>query len=148
MTVDRKYYSGSMIAAFIGLADSIYLTWVKVANQRALCGSYGGCDVVNSSPYATIGGIPVALLGAVAYLTILVLLYLEAKGGFWKNNSPLAVFGISLAGVLYSAYLTYLEVAVIHAICLYCVVSAIAITVVFILSIFRLAHDQVETNPI
>jgi uncharacterized membrane protein len=136
------------ITSFIGLIDSLYLTWVKLTNRVAFCGTYGGCETVSSSPYSSILGIPIALFGAGAYVVILVLLFLEKKGQFWSENSPILVFGITLVGVLYSIYLTYIEIAVIHAICPYCVVSAIAMLVLFILSILRLVRGQVEANPI
>ena len=121
-----------------GLIDSIYLTWVKVTNRYALCGPIGDCESVNSSRYSEIGGVPIALLGAGAYLLIIVLLALEPRGSIWMEYSPYVVLGITIAGSLYSIYLTYLEVAVIHAICPYCVVSAVVIIALFILSLVRL----------
>lgn len=136
------------ITSFIGLLDSLYLTWVKLTHRVAFCGTYGGCETVSSSSYSSILGIPIALFGAGAYFVILVLLFLETKGLFWRENSPILVFGITLVGVLYSIYLTYIEVAVIHAICPYCVVSAIAMLILFLLSILRLVRGQVEANPI
>jgi uncharacterized membrane protein len=81
-------------------------------------------------------------------LAIFVLLILEQRGDFWSQNSPLLVFGISLAGVLYSAYLTYIELEVIHAVCFYCVISAVAITFLFLFSIMRLLINPIETETI
>jgi len=138
----------TFIAGGIGLLDALYLSWSKLAHQQVICGTYKGCETVNSSPYAEIGGIPIALLGAGAYIVILALLYLESRNSFWQENGPLAIFVISLAGTLYSAYLTYIEISVIHAVCLYCVVSAIAMTAIFAFTIVRLVNPQVETNPI
>lgn len=146
--MSNKIRVPSFILAIIGLVDSLYLTYTKLADQEVYCGTYGGCNTVNSSSYASIGPVPIALLGAGAFLTILVLLYLEGKGEFWENNSPLMIFGITLAGTIYSAYLTYIELAVLHAVCPYCVVSAVVITLLFILSIFRLMRDQAEAEPI
>jgi uncharacterized membrane protein len=144
----NKIRLSTFIAGGIGLLDALYLSWSKLANQQVICGTYKGCETVNSSPYAEIGGIPIALLGAGAYIVILALLYMEGRGEFWQENGPLAIFVVSLAGTLYSAYLTYLEIAVIHAVCLYCVTSAIAMTVVFALTTLRLINPQAETNPI
>ena len=141
---DRKLWLGSVVVTVIGLLDSVYLTWSKLTAQPVFCGQYGGCESVNNSPYAEIAGIPIAILGAGAYLTVLALLYLERQGGFWASNGPLLVFGISLAGTLYSAYLTYIEVAVIHAVCFYCVISAVAILLLLILTLIRLARGQEE----
>jgi uncharacterized membrane protein len=144
----NKLRLSTYVAGGIGLLDALYLSWSKLAHQQVICGTYKGCETVNSSPYAEIGGIPIALLGAGAYITILGLLYLEDSNSFWQDNGPLAIFVISLAGTLYSAYLTYIEIAVINAICLYCVASAIAMTVIFALTTLRLVSPQAETNPI
>ena len=78
------------------------------------------------------------------YIMIALLLVLEARGGIWREYGPYLELGITLAGSLYSIYLTYLEVAVIHAICPYCVVSAVVIILLFILSIARLIIDDQE----
>src|SRR3989337_87948 len=128
----------SFILAVVGLTDSLYLSWVKVSGKYALCGPIGDCESVNSSKYSEIAGIPIAFLGVGAYLVILVLLFLESRGNFWMEYSPLLVFGISLAGGLYSAYLTYLEIYVIRAICEFCVLSAVVLLLMLTLSGFRL----------
>ena len=146
--MDNKLRVISFILAIIGLVDSLYLSWIKVSGKLALCGPIGDCESVNSSKYAEIAGIPIAFLGAGAYLAILILLYLESIYHFWKEYSPLIIFGISLGGVLYSAYLTYLEIAVIRAICPYCVVSAIVLVFLLIISVLRLFRDQGELSSI
>jgi uncharacterized membrane protein len=138
----------SIVLSALGTLDAAYLTYVKLANARIICGQYSGCETVNSSIYSEVAGIPVALLGAGVYLLILIFLLLEGQGDFWRSNSPLFVFGLTLVGVLFSAYLTYLELAVIHAACIYCVTSAILITILFIIAILRLVNPQAETNPI
>jgi uncharacterized membrane protein len=96
---------------------------------------------VNFSPYAEINGIPISVFGICAYLAILCILVLEGRVKIAKENGPLAIFGIGLGGVAFSAYLTYLELYVIHAICPFCVASAIAITLIFILAIIRLVKQ-------
>jgi uncharacterized membrane protein len=148
MVRDRNLYLGSILFALVGLVDSAYLTYAKLFHQQVICGGYQGCETVNTSPYSEIAGIPIALLGFGAYLAIFVLLILEQRGDFWSQNSPLLVFGISLAGVLYSAYLTYIELEVIHAVCFYCVISAVAITFLFLFSIMRLLLNPIETETI
>jgi uncharacterized membrane protein len=134
------------IAAGIGLLDASYLSWSKLANQQVICGEYKGCETVNSSPYAEINGIPIALLGAGAFLAILGLLYLEKQNDYWAQNGILGVFVISLAGTLYSAYLTYIEIAVLRAVCFYCVISAVAITTLLVLAVIRLTNPQAEAK--
>jgi uncharacterized membrane protein len=135
----------SFIAALVGLVDSIYLSATKLMKTEVFCGGSTSCATVNSSRWAEIAGIPIAFLGAGMYVVILALLYLEARGGFWKEYSPLVIFGITLAGTLYSAYLTYVEIAILRAICPYCVVSAIALALLFIVSVLRLV--RVEPEP-
>lgn len=128
----------SILLAVIGLIDSLYLTWVKLAHTAAFCGGVGGCETVNSSAYSQINGLPIAVLGAGAYLAMLALMRAERLGGSWSEWSVLGVFGLSLVGTLYSAYLTYIELAVLRAICPYCVVSAIVVTLVLTISVIRL----------
>jgi uncharacterized membrane protein len=83
-----------------------------------------------------------------AYIAIIILLYLERQKGFWYANAPLIIFGITLAGTLYSAYLTYIEVAVLYAICPYCVVSAIVMVLLLIIAIIRLVRGTPEPETI
>jgi uncharacterized membrane protein len=124
------------LLALAGLGVSGYLTWTHLTNQAIACGGSQDCDLVQQSAYSTVLGIPVALLGMLAYVTLLALLFLRGRlPEVWDAYIPLAVFGISLIGVLYSAYLTYLEIYVIYAICRWCVSSAVIITAIFLLSL-------------
>lgn len=141
MINDDKLRITSAVLAVIGLIVSAYLTWAKLTHTPVICGGSSECQTVNDSPFAEIGGIPISLLGMGAYIVILGLLYLESRGDFWAENSKLILFGITLIGVLYSAYLTYLEVAVIYAICPYCVISAVVMLFLFIIAIVRLVQD-------
>lgn len=132
----------SLIFAIIGFVDSAYLSYVKLINSKVFCGGSNQCETVNNSPYSEIAGIPIAYIGLGAYLIIGLLHILESRDKFWYQNVPLIVFGLSLTGVLYSAYLTYIEIAVLHAICPYCVVSAIVMALIFIISIIRLVSER------
>jgi uncharacterized membrane protein len=129
--------------AVIGLADSLYLTWIKVM-EDGICQVSSGCEVVNTSPFASIAGIPIAAIGAGAYITMLLVLLLEPRLELFEVNSPTIVFGLSLIGVLYSAYLTYLEIYVIRAICPFCVVSAVVLVAMLIVSALRLRQSLTE----
>jgi uncharacterized membrane protein len=126
------------ISLWIGAIDSIYLSYVKLAHKEALCGGIGQCDVVQASSYSQLFGVPIAILGLFAYITLIWLLANETKTTFLKNNALIIFFVVTLGGFLYSIYLTYIEIDVLHAICPYCVVSAIAITIAFIGSSIRL----------
>jgi len=133
-----------VVFAIIGLADSAYLAWLKMSGGLAACGGIGDCESVNASIYSQINGIPIALLGAGAYIAILVFLFLESRDDFIGDGSPMIVFGLSLTGTLYSIYLTYIEIAVLKAICPYCVVSAIAILIIFVISIARMRRSHTQ----
>ena len=131
----------SVILVIVGLCDSIYLAWLKFADATAACANIGDCESVNSSPYAEVAGIPIALFGAGAYFIMLLLLILEPRTEFWGANAPLGLFGISLVGVLYSAYLTYVEIAKLHAICPNCVLSAVVLVILLVISIKHMLLD-------
>ncbi|MGD9894604.1 MAG: vitamin K epoxide reductase family protein [Dehalococcoidia bacterium] len=119
---------GGLAAA--GAAISGYLTYVHAAGQPVICGGQGSCAAVQSSEYASVGGVPVALAGFGLYLTVAAL----AFGVPGRPIVLLAVFGLSLGGALYSAYLTWVEVAVLGAICYWCVASAIVVGLLAIVS--------------
>lgn len=128
----------------LGLLDSLYLTWVKLADATAACSNFGDCETVNQSRYSEVGGIPIALLGALAYLTIVALLAVGWRLPKVDHVTRLAIFGLALTGTFYSAYLTYLEVAVLRAICPFCVLSAISITAILVLSVIRLREEDAD----
>jgi uncharacterized membrane protein len=136
----------SIGASLIGLIDSIYLTWIKLADKTAACSNIGDCESVNNSQYSEIAGIPIALLGAGAFLTIFLLLALEKRLPDQSTSLRMGVFGLSLTGTLYSVYLTYLEIAVLRAICPFCVVSAISIFVLFIIGVMRLKESFTDID--
>lgn len=122
----------------LGVAVALYLVYIKYNPTSAFCAAAGGCEAVNTSRYSEIAGIPIALIGALAYLAILGLALLEPRLSLAKEWGPVAEFGLALTGTLYSAYLTYIEIAVIHQICPYCVTSAVLITLILAASALRL----------
>ena len=73
----------------------------------------GDCEAVNSSKYAEIGGIPLVILGLLGYLAILAFLILETRLPSWRDGLLLGVFGFTLAGTIYSVYLTYIAIFVL-----------------------------------
>jgi len=105
--------------AVLGVLISAYLTWTHFAGLTPVCtGSGEGCKTVQSSRYASVLGIPVALLGLVAYGGLIFSTIL------WRETGIYLGFLISLVGTLFSAYLTYLEIFVIGALCQWCLASA------------------------
>ena len=133
--------------AALGVAVSAYLTGVHYGGTPLLCTGAGGCEQVQASRFATVAGVPVALLGLGLYLALLGIAIWRGRGGD-ATPAPvlLVLFGLALAGTLYSAYLTYLELFVIGAICPWCVTSAMLVTTICALAAWDLfacdAHER------
>lgn len=125
------------ILALLGLGVAAYLTYVEVTTADAICGPIGDCNTVQNSPYAKLFGVlPVGILGAVGYIAILLAWVLKRYGsGRLSEIAPLALFGMSFFGTLYSIYLTYLELFVIKAVCMWCLSSAVIITLLMLFSL-------------
>lgn len=108
-----------LVLAVLGLLISAYLTWTHFAGLAPICTGGGeGCETVQSSRYAVLLGVPVALLGLIAYGGLIISAALWGQAGIYLG------FLISLVGTLFSAYLTYLEIFVIGALCQWCLASA------------------------
>ena len=123
------------ILALLGVGISGYLTYVKLSATQAVCLGLGECETVQNSPYSVILGIPIAILGLLTYLAIIALWWWsQDEERPYADLAPMILFGITLFGFLYSAYLTYLELFVLKAICPWCVASAILMTVLMIIN--------------
>ena len=140
--MDKWLHRISMILAVLGLAVSIYMTIYKVTSNDALCLGSGDCSTVNASRYSEIYGFPVASVGIAGYLAILLTHYFERRDSFFKNNGPMLVFGMALAGFLFTVYLMYVEIAIIKALCPFCIASQVMMTIIFIISTIRLARQS------
>jgi uncharacterized membrane protein len=125
--------------AVLGTGVASYLSWVALNDdQEALCSGVGDCHTVQSSQYAEIGGVPIAVLGFGMYATLLGLVLARR---LWRRLSAepppqslaSATFAVALSGALYSGYLTYLELFEIDAICEWCVTSAAIVTAIAVL---------------
>ena len=122
----------SAVVALIGLGIATYLTIVHYAGAAPACAIAHGCEVVQSSAYAKLAGIPVALLGLLGYAAILVTLLRD------DETARTATALLALGGAGFSAWLTYVEVARLDAICIWCVGSAICMALLAGLSVARL----------
>ena len=134
----KKTNFAILLFGILGLLDAGYLSWSKLVNTSVVCGpGMGDCGSVNSSVYSELYGIPVAYLGFLSYLLITALAFitLQRKTELPWNNYIL--LGTTLVGVLFSAYLTYIELAVLYAICMYCVISAVIMLILFVLSLYK-----------
>jgi uncharacterized membrane protein len=109
------------LLAIAGMGIALYLTIVRFTGSSIYCTMSDGCEMVNSSKYSKLGPFPVALLGSLWYAGLLELGILALVWKFrWATPVALAA---TLWGLGFSLYLTYLEIAVIHAICMWCVAS-------------------------
>ena len=125
------------ILAILGLGASIYLTYVDVSHTQALCGPVGDCNTVQSSPYAKLFGFfPVAVLGMLGYIAILITwTWRRMRSDSIARMAGPILYGMALFGTLFSVYLTYLELFIIRAVCIWCLSSAIIITAVMLLTL-------------
>ena len=122
------------ILGLMGLGIATYLAYVEITHVEALCGPIGECNIVQSGSYALILGIPVAVLGVLYYLAIGALWVGQRYlGGRWANLTILGLLGMTLFGVLFSIYLTCLELFVVRAVCTWCLGSAVVTTILMLL---------------
>ena len=125
-----------LVATIGSLLVSGYLVIVRLLGETPACGPVRGCETVTTSEYATVLGIPVALYG----LGLAVVL-VGCATLWWRraDRRPLLIaYGLLLIATLVVAYLTYLELFVIHAICAWCVTFAITIIASLVISGFAL----------
>ena len=115
-----------------GLVIATYLSITKLTGGAPVCGPIHGCDTVAASSYSEVLGIPVAVYG-VGFSLVLVGLALA----WWRladGRALLGAYGLGLLGCLVVAGLTYLELFVIHAICVYCVAYAVTVVAGFVVA--------------
>jgi uncharacterized membrane protein len=120
------------VLAVIGLGVAAYLTYIHYAGINPACTAGQSCIKVQTSIWSKVGGVPVALLGLIGYVGILGTLLAPDR-----EETRLATLGLTLIGVAFSAYLTYRELFSIHAICEWCVSSAVILTLLLIGAIAR-----------
>jgi uncharacterized membrane protein len=125
------------VVALVGLGVSGYLTYVETQSVEAICGPVGDCNAVQSSSYAKVLGIlPVGILGLLGYTAILITWIIQrVRDDKWADYAKLAMLGMALFGTLYSIYLTYVEIWVIEAVCMWCLSSAVLIALLMISSV-------------
>jgi len=124
------------LLALVGLFLALYLWLYKIGIIGTLqCGS-GACEQVQTSRYAELFGIPVAFYGVVGYAALLAVALLGLRPRFLaERRVTLALALLSSAGLLFTLYLTYLELFVIHALCRWCVGSAVIVTAVWLVAL-------------
>jgi uncharacterized membrane protein len=125
-----------LVIALVGTVEASYLTYIHYHGLASLpcfgkSSGHSSCEAVQSSVYSKLAGIPVALLGLLGYITILVTLFIRGEIG------RLGGFGVALIGFGFSMYLTYRELFTLKEICEWCVASACLMTALLVLTSIR-----------
>jgi uncharacterized membrane protein len=141
-----------MIVAALALAGifiSIYLTLYKLGVIGELSCTIGSCETVNTSRWSVFLGLPVAAWGLLFYLDVFVIAVVGTMPRF-ENQPIISIVLVAEAaiGVLFSAWLTYLELAVIHAICIWCVTSAVIVLLILLVSVADWREVRAEPTPL
>jgi uncharacterized membrane protein len=135
--------------ALAGILISTYLTLYKLGVIGELTCSIGSCETVNTSRWSVFLGIPVAAWGLVFYIDVFVIALLGTTPRF--ESEPLisvVLVAQAVIGVIFSAWLTYLELGVIHAICIWCVTSAAIVAAISLVSIADLREIRGDPTPL
>lgn len=142
----RSLRTTLLVLTVIGLGVASYLTYIHYAGIKPLCGrNGGGCEIVQTSEYSKLAGVPVALIGLIGYAAILGSLLVPET-----ETSRLATVAFTVVGFGFSAYLTYRELFSIHHICEWCVSSAVIVTVLMCLATWRFLRGDPtpsDTSP-
>jgi uncharacterized membrane protein len=133
----RRAIAGCSVA---GAAIAAYLTVIHYSHTAPIC-STGGCETVQHSSYAKLGGVPVALLGLVAYAGILA--------STLRRGVPTALAGavLALSGAAFSGYLLWAQIARIHAICQWCLGNDVLVGIAACLCVWRLLTEPEHPEP-
>ncbi len=129
---ERTLRLASAAVAAVGAALSLYLLYVRETGGTLVC-STGGCETVQSSEYAEVLGLPVAALGLAGFLGLVVASLAEGE------RARLAQASLALTAFFFGAYLLYLQVAVIDAVCQWCLATDVLSTALAALALLRLA---------
>lgn len=131
----------------IGIVDAAYLSYVETQAVEAVCGPVGDCNTVQQSRYATLFGfLPVGVLGLLGYLGLFAAWLTRKYLPKFARPADIAFWGMAFFAVLFSLYLTYLEPFVIQAVCIWCLTSAVIVTLLLLLgtppAIFQFAASN------
>jgi uncharacterized membrane protein len=139
---DRALRLAAAVLALAGAAIAGYLTWAHYAHETVACPiGGGGCETVQESRYAELAGIPVALLGLALYLVVLGLLAWDGP------PAPSIVAALTLAGLAFALYLLVVQLAVIDAICAWCVANDVVIALLALTAVARLRTSAPGAAP-
>ncbi len=118
---DRNLRALAGVVAAAGIAVAAYLTWARFSDSQVVCVAGGGCETVEKSEYSELAEIPVALLGLLSYSVVLALVV-------WDSHvARLGAATLALVGVLFAAYLVVVQLFVIDAVCIWCMINDLLI---------------------
>jgi uncharacterized membrane protein len=138
-----------VLLSIAGIGVSSYLTYVHWLDKSVVCVVTSGCNEVAQSKYARLFGVPVAFVGLLGYVALLATaVFWLLSGHRWDNWPLMAAWGMALGGVAFSAYLTYVELFVIDAVCIWCVISAVIIVGMLIVTTVGLLLSEREQDEI
>jgi uncharacterized membrane protein len=136
--MSTRALSRTMIGlTLLGLGVASYLTIAHFSGSTTICPLHGGCETVQHSKYSLLAGVPVALIGLIGYILILGVLLMPTT-----ETTRLITVVLTVGGFGFSAYLTGRELFSIHAICPWCVSSAIIMTILACLAIWRFLRGE------
>ena len=136
------------LLALVGLFLSLYLTLFKLGYIGHMSCAVGSCERVQTSRWSMLFGIPVSVWGTGFYLTTLGVSVLATQTPPASSRGIMRLLtAMTGAGVLFSAYLTWLEFFVIHAICIYCITSAVVVTLMFAVCVVEHTRPDPGSEP-
>lgn len=137
---DRTLHRILLGLTFVGLGIAGYLTYVHYEGLNPICAVGHGCEKVQQSKYAKVSGVPVPVLGLIGYVAIFCSLLVRGE------IARLATAAMAYGGLVFSGYLTYLELFEIRAICQWCVGSAVVMTLIAIFATIRVLRAPDEES--
>jgi uncharacterized membrane protein len=137
------YRMSAAVLSLTGFFVSAYLYLYKIGRIGALACGTGGCETVQQSPWSRFAGVEVSLIGMAGYAGLLVVSLAALQPSLAERRGPATLLlALAAGGSAFTAYLTYLELFVIHAICRWCVGSAAIIFLIFVVAL--LEHRRVS----
>jgi uncharacterized membrane protein len=127
---ERGLRLATALLALAGMGIAAYLTYVHYSGAAIAC-STGGCEKVQTSSYAELAGIPVAVIGLAGYFLILLTAFVAGEVG------AVAAVGLTLGGFAFAVYLIYVQVALIDALCIWCLASDAVLGILVLVSLWR-----------
>lgn len=131
-----------VILSLAGFADAVYLALVHFYQSDAGCSLIAGCDAVLTSEYALVAGVPLAYMGVLYYLSLIIgfMMYYQTESRAILNG----VYVVNITGFLFSLWLVYVQAALVGAFCQYCLISAFITTVIFGLLTYSIFISKTE----